>query len=1167
MLNIKTEMQDYIRRQITLNAEKDIMVIDGRNRTEIYSIGDDGNLYLCYGVNGKGAEFSRKLVRHNVKEFAATNIAKTNKVAVVCCDEENVYFIQTESPEQIEESGFVRLTFDAFLNGKHLVPSDLLLSALDSGVTLFVEMKDDSGRIEQFSCLLNGENPIKIQYFPLAANFSSIKCCAAGRAVNQYVDGVYTFGTYGNLNQLLYTPSCNVFGSTPPAPIRLKSDYALETICALPLTSKTGTHLLGVGNGGLYLYPFEKQKDVNRIDNPDPIFMTSSELFVDAKKIATVRFGNEVYVYVLNEANVLSFTFAECIADSLSPFEEPVVLMEDVFYFDVSDQGTMCVCKNNSVLWGKRDADSGEWDFKSATLETELDEYCRNSAYVTRIVLEKPFDEVLIEFQKGKACCYVNDVCHDFQSMCVKADSMGAVTISQIATSLTPPCFNVSYKGETFKVNPAEFFQKRLLSLTDENTLKKQVIYDPDGKTRNLIDEGIDETGLSLVASSISALSGSVCSIVPEFVPVPLKFATGVMVKITDSLVKILPYDVTHNPFMDFVGKVVKDVSYAVSWVADQVKWLYDHTVKKAVDFAIGLVGKVWKFVVKIGEKVLEVVVDTFEKVFSTAIKILEAIGIPISKIFDWLKKALGIDEACKMNDCLKKTMKLSSKMLAEKTIEMKDSVIDVLDSVVDVIADLADVDVNEAKSLLSEKTRFDLASLGIDCGPQGSYMFNTIVGVITPNDLKLPNFIPTQKMTDSMNAFEAALDGLGSDVTKAACVLVSIGQDFVDIVKSGNIAEVCDSLKRITGKLGIAGVDLCKAIVKPLFDMIACTIEALVDLLCEPIHIPLLSEILKIFGIEEFSIVDVFTFPASFLATNVSRIVQGSPLIDDAMYNSIMNADSLDDLMKRMQEKKVVLKRSSKKSDALLKSNSVTESLCPESYRKTAYTIRFILASLGMCDLAVDSISKVAALDKSKTAEKIVAPITTAMCVLNFGFSFVAGQLYSPLDSDEDNDYTKKLVAVKSYISWYTVFWYIKSIFDLSEGCFALLCVASPMRNPSSVHAMTSKACFVGHGAFCAVGLVFEILAAVEACKIDPNDAKIVYNDASRDRDVMLLDDSAYIIDDIKSIMDVAWNLGLSTPLIESGYGAAAFLAVRDFLVLGCYIGFMTASGYKLKN
>jgi len=1165
MLNIKTEMQNYIRRQTALNPEKDITMIDGRNRTEIYSVGDDNNLYLCYQADGLKAEFSRTLVHSNIKEFAATNIAKTNKVAIACSDEKNIYLVLTETPEKIEEKDFIRLNFDGVLGGKNLVPSNLLLSALDKGITLFVEMKDDSGRIEQFSCLLDSQNPGNTQYFPLAANFSDVKCSVAGRAVSQYVDGIYTYGTYGETSQLLYTPSCNVFGSTPPAPIRFKSEYTVDTICTLPLKTKTGTHLFSVGEGSLYLYPYDRQKDMFHISNPDPDLLISSDLFKEAKKVAAVRFGDMLYVYVLNEALVLSYTFAQCMGDKFGEFAEPVVLMENVFYFDISDQGTLNICKENSAIFGKRDSDSGEWGFKSASLETDLDEFTTNSAYVTRILTENPFDEVLIEFPNGKVSCFVNDICHNFQSMKVKADSLGAVTIAQIATSLTPPCMEITYKDEVSKVNPAEEAQKRLLSLTDENTLKNQVIYDPDGKTRNLFGEGADETGLSLVASSISALSSSVNSIMPGFVPMPVKFVNGVMVKITETLVDILPYDVTHNPFVDFIGKVVRDVAYAVSWVTDKIKWLYDHTIKKAVDFAIGLVGKVWKFVVKIGDKVLEVVVDTFEKVFSTAIKILEAIGIPISKIFDWLKKALGIDEACKMNDCLKKTMKLSAKKLAEITVETKDQFVDALDKVINTIADWSKVDLDSAKSILSDNSTMTLSSLGFGGGgPQGTYMFSTIMGALKPSDLVMPSFTPTQAMNDAKTAFESALQEFQQDINETASVLLSIGEDVIEIFKAGEINDVIDVLKRIVGKMGIAGIELCKSLIKPIFDLIACTVEALADLLCDPIHIPLLSEILKIFGINEFSIADVVTFPVSFLATTVSRIAQGKPLIDDAMYHSIMAANSIEELVAppRINMLKVGKKGMLRATNtrACAEANEPTKTLFPASSRTTVVTLRFLLAAMCVADIVVDLPAKAATMADSNVAPKICSPISAVLCGINFGLSLWSGLLYSPMDSNDDSEYVKSLSTVKQWICYYSRLWYLKCAFGMLGG----VCSAIGAFKNFAISDALGKMLVVNHSITCTVTAVFETIAASVASGVDIELGKAEYKDAEQDKSVLLCDASCYIIDDAKSVMDGAWDLGLGKLLAATEYGAPIYMGVREALAVGC-LGTTIASAAML--
>ena len=1195
MLNIKTEMQNYIRRQTALNPEKDITMIDGRNRTEIYSVGDDNNLYLCYQADGLKAEFSRTLVHSNIKEFAATNIAKTNKVAIACSDEKNIYLVLTETPEKIEEKDFIRLNFDGVLGGRNLVPSNLLLSALDNGITLFVEMKDDSGRIEQFSCLLDSQNPSNTQYFPLAANFSDVKCSVAGRAVSQYVDGIYTYGTYGETSQLLYTPSCNVFGSTPPAPIRFKSEYTVDTICTLPLKTKTGTHLFSVGEGSLYLYPYDRQKDMFHISNPDPDLLISSDLFKEAKKVAAVRFGDMLYVYVLNEALVLSYTFAQCMGDKFGEFAEPVVLIENVFYFDISDQGTMNICKENSAVFGKRDSDSGEWGFKSASLETDLDEFTTNSAYVTRILTEKPFDEVLIEFPNGKVSCFVNDICHNFQSMSVKADSLGAVTVVQIATSLTPPCMEVTYKDEVSKVNPAEEAQKRLLSLTDENTLKKQVIYDPDGKTRNLFGESADETGLSLVASSISALSSSVNSIMPGFVPMPVKFANGVMVKIVDTLVDILPYDVTHNPFVDFVGKVVRDVAYAVSWVTDKIKWLYDHTIKKAVDFAIGLVGKVWKFVVKIGEKVLEVVVDSFEKVFSTAIKILEAIGIPIGKIFDWLKKALGIDEACKMNDCMKKMLRLSAKKFTEMSEFAKEKIVDVLNNAVDSVANWADIDVKKAESFLKTNSNVSLNSLGGDCGPQSTYMFDTVFGIVSFDSVQLPNFTPTQKMKDSMIVLEDTFRGLKNDIEASASIFLSMEQDLLDVFGSQDIAGICDALKKIIGKIGIAGIELCEALIKPLFDLIACMIEAVADYLCAPIHIPLLSEVLKIFGIKEFSFVDLVTFPASFFATTVSRITRGTALFDDKMYSSIMNANSIENILGSLSKKKEFMNLQKKRqiygtpirgvSDDILEENLIAEEqdenevpearfLCPEDKKELVAGFKYAIASLGVIEIGIDFIVKALTIKKIKKRGAVgfaLAALPIILPTIDFVMSCVAGNTYSPMDPDGDDDYVDELHSVKKFIELYTYGWYIKSFLPWSN---VIVDVSLRVRMVEDTEAANELYGKISSGIQCLVCVgtfILELGALISAFCVDKEkgknledatqpDQKYSYVDVDRDMSVFLSDDFAYVFDDVRTILDALWELGLTNKI--PGWGAIVYVAAREVFAAGYSGGMYTTAG-----
>ena len=1182
MLNIKTEMQNYIRRQSVLNPEKDIAMIDGRNRTEIYSIGDDDNLYVCYEKNGIGAEFERKLIRNNVKTFVAANIAKTNKVAIACCVEDDIYLVKTESPESVEEKDFVKLDFRDILGGKKLVPSRLLLSALDEGTTLFVEMKDEGGRIEQFSCFLGDSNTRSVSYFPLAANFSDVKCSAVGRAVDQHVDGVYTYGTYGETNQLLYTPSRNVFGTTPPAPIRLKSEYKVDSICALPLKTKVGTHLFSVGEKTLYLYPFNRQKDMLRIDNPDPNSLICSELFDGTKKIAAVRFDDTVYVYVLNQAGRRCYTFAECDGDEIGEFMDPVILMNDVYYFDISNQGSMNICQKDSAIFGKRNPDTGSWGFKSASLETGLNEYQSKSAYVTRFVVEKPFDDVQIEFEKGVVGCYVNDIYHNFSSMTTKADVTGAIKIVQIATSLTPPCFTVKYKNESVKVNPAEDAQKRILSLTDVNTLKEQIIHNPDGTTRNLFGVGTDDSDLHMLSSSIAALCGSVNSIMPGFASVPAQFTTGIMVKITDKIAEVLPYDVTHNPFLEFTSEAVKDIAYAVDWVASKVKYAYDHTLKKVVDFTIALVGDVWKFVVKIRDKILEVVVDTFEKVFSTVVKILEMIGIPVDKLFDWLKKSLNIDDVCRMNDCMKKILRLSSKKFVEITEETKDKIVEMLDKAIDSVASWADIDMEKTKSLLGEHFDVNLNALGLDCGPQGTYMFDTIFGVTSFDDIQLPNFTPNQKMKDAMNDLEATFRGVEKDIDDATGILLSMEQDFLDIFESKDIAKICDILKRVVGKIGIAGIDLCKALIKPIFDFVACTIEAVVDLACTPIHVPLLSDILEIFGIKEFSIADMVTFPTSFLATTASRIAQGKALFDVPMYNSIMNAESVENIfrptrvngLKFTQTAGCLLSNSCEPTE---NAGEAEEYICSEKARQNVLVYKHTLWALGVFEIIYDSVIKgkdVLASQKndekkSKIGEILLGIFSCALSSADFTLSYIAGDNYSPMDPDDgyylnkeqladkkNSEYVNKMKCLKSDIHVYTVFWKIKFGLSLFVGiCPLLSSIPECLKKDGKMFDLFSNIFGSGFlGLLSMFSILFEGRSLVYVSELK-NDYKALvyekYRDEYRNLQVYNSDVAAYIFDDFRNILDAVWDI-FGDKLAGKSPVAISAIIIREGLAAG---------------
>lgn len=183
------------------------------------------------------------------------------------------------------------------------------MTFLGNDVSMFVEFHDDSGFTQQFAAVLDDMDNSKAKYFRLPSEFTEVVGISAGRAARQLVDGTYTYGVfhagndspYSGYNseapQLIYTPCRNPFGSTPPAPIRLKTESNIEAICTLK-TSGSGTHLFAVGEGKLYFYPKDEQVDwIQSAGKGVPKVIAESDNLMNAKQIAAYILANRIYIH------------------------------------------------------------------------------------------------------------------------------------------------------------------------------------------------------------------------------------------------------------------------------------------------------------------------------------------------------------------------------------------------------------------------------------------------------------------------------------------------------------------------------------------------------------------------------------------------------------------------------------------------------------------------------------------------------------------------------------------------------------------------------------------------------------------------------------------------------------------------------------------------------
>lgn len=273
------------------------------------------------------------------------------------------------------------------------------------------------------------------------------------------------------------------------------------------------------------------------------------------------------------------------------------------------------------------------------------------------------------------------------------------------------------------------------------------------------------------------------------------------------------------------------------------------------------------------------------------------------------------------------------------------------------------------------------------------------------------------------------------------------------------------------------------------------------------------------------------------------------------------MNAESLDEAFLPVpikQENHVLLR--AVRSEAAEDTEETTY-LCDEDSRKKVVAFKSIISAFAIAEVFVDGFSKVFS-NQSKGKGKsntYLSLLATAFTAIDFGFSYASGSIYSPMDTDDDNEYRKKLEAVKYCISVYSTAWMTKSICSMIKGCAEIpLTHKFKDREIYGFLELISKVSSGVQFVFCGLGFVSEVVGEGIATTIDTD--KAPYKDASRDKQVFLSDTAGYFLDDVRSMLDIPWDLGLSKKLMANPYVAIAYVGIRDVCALG-YAGSMTAT------
>jgi hypothetical protein len=1094
-LSAVTELFDYHVPVEILSPENDMAVLKNAFCFGLLSIGKDNRLYLSYKKEKSNTEFNRIMLYEDVLSFAAVKRRTDDKFIISIIAGGKVYTAITEHPETLAKIDFKVLNIGIMSSAVKL--KRLLVSAIDDTITITICGANADGRTETFFAVFNVDNRADISYYPLACNFSEIKAMTVGRAVDQFVDGVYIFGKYGETRQLMYAPVKNVFGSTPPAVVRLKAFDNLSAVCTYNLANTVGTNLIAASDGKLWLYPYSKQVDCFHTSSPDPVLIAESVLLEDVKSIISCIAGNRLEIYVLNSSGTLSCVVADANGEKLENISLPMLVAKDILFFTISEN-ELFICKQDKLLYGKYREEYGTHVFSEIFININTDKCYSFPAYVTRIFVPEKSSEITVKTKNGGVAeCYINGVFRSFKTLTAEPDASGAVDIVQNASGLTPYDFDVfcndlpDNSSDTLSLEPNEKVHQRIMSLKTEDALNNAVITDYHGKQAKLV-QNLPDGAVKWAAANISQLSNAVAVngrlLYSEEQALALKMKNTV-VRLENGKVSVIELNGA-EPFFLSGSNYSNSFLYSIEEVFNYIRSKFKSFIDTVCDIGVQIINGVWHLVLKIGDEILSCVLDTIKKVLSFAVKILEYIGIVISKIFQWLAEIFDIDGAIEVNRMLKRVFKSSTIIMENMASEAKQGVNTAIDEAIKNISDWSGV------------------SPGFQSGTPDSSAYNTpsatyFADRIFKNlDLFSIDFNLPKMPSDLILAIDNLVVAM-KPYNNGTDILTDLVSEIKNITRqNASLENFYNIFKRIIGTAALSALEFVKEITDALFDLAVKGLKYFVTVIDSSIHIPFVSELLKFFGIASFSVLDLVTFPVAFLLNIIHKIISGKSFD----VNPINKC--LDGLTGVSAVKSVILSETSGE-------------ILPTGVKKEAFVgIRSAIAATCFFETTYSAVIY----GTKKEPDYFTVSLEAGLSILDFTLSAIAGyEIYSPLDQEkweaqplkkDDADALKKASEAAGV---YTKMWIIKFFFSIFNSIASIVELKEP--NPPAYEALNSliKPLYV---LTVIVGFISECVSIGNANDIDAST-----NEWKTDKEIFLSDTSGYLLDDVRNVLDVILN------------------------------------------
>ncbi|MFA0963552.1 hypothetical protein AB9P05_17240 [Roseivirga sp. BDSF3-8] len=685
-----------------------------------------------------------------------------------------------------------------------------------------------------------------------------------GRMHYERVDGTYNLGKINGKTELIYAPLYNPFSRSAPPTISTFKVPKGATAIDTAFVGKN-TALFVAGDKALYYYAADKQEN-----GASGSLVMRSDFFVGVTKLFAYATTDTFIVWGINRANQVFYTTCAIsqVYDS-SAWSTPLPLISGVDqvspYVNKADNGNVFFAAAGDELFKMvQSPETTIWKKSHVQLDTEQAKTRKFNSYTTRIQLADEQGQMLAGQElylstTTRTPFYINHLYYvlDKTPIPVQTDVQGSVTLIEMVHDINGAEIIVSEKGgKQLTITPSEKPFQKAVSLDSKDKLKGAQVEKPDGSKEALVT---DHSKLDQLAEANQALAKA------------HKQVTGTTTQKTE----------TKND--EKTGKAV-----AIVRAGDLFGFLdtgVGHTLAVQHDPATS----VWKAVVAIGDWVYHAVLDTVDAIYSALKWVYHAIGVDkllefLSFFFDW--------------DDIKRTKKVYKNMIMcflkheiahigtyRKEFDSKvNGMLDKLDGWAGITDDFRIGNEDKASPAAHSSPQ------GHDSAPGNMLMHHYNNNGRHTKELEKTDSNPVEGI---FKALITALENEGKVFEDTLLQLYKLAPEVPGM-------PILDLVKRI---VGIVAGDLIKSaqiLIDAFLDILENVADLLLRIMDTKIHIPVVSDILELIGIKDFSIMDVFCYIAAVPATLAYKgRYKKAPFPNDKYTRFLINAPDYNTIRK----------------------------------------------------------------------------------------------------------------------------------------------------------------------------------------------------------------------------------------------------------------------------